>query len=335
LNYSLNPYQLQFLFEAKTSRNTFKTRDILLLDLIDESGGNFIGKGEIAPLKRLSPETLEDCSRVLGGINLNSFLNKAKLDQIPSSLIFGLEMALQNLKYGKENIFFEEGLKNLREGIKINGLIWMGDREIMFEQAREKIRQGYRCIKVKIGGIRWADELELIEFIRKEGGKDCLIRLDANGAFGKEEFVEKWEDMDRLNVHSVEQPLPVNNWSEMSQLSQQYGIPIALDEELTGISDEPKKREVLEMIQPKFIVLKPTLHGGFSGTKNWIEVAGKLDIQWWITSALESNLGLSAIAQFVASFNNPLAQGLGTGALYSNNFPSPLKLDGDQLKWED
>ncbi len=323
--------KLDFRLAAKTSRNIFRSKEFFLIKLEDEKGQ--IGKGEIAPLEGLSPESMKECEELLERIQGNGFPTQYELSSMPSSLRFGLEMAVANLNSGMENAFFKDGQERLEKGLKINGLIWMGDKEYMLQQVEQKIEQGFSCIKIKIGGISLADELELIMRLREQGGKDLEIRLDANGAFNKPEFLKRWEILKSLNIHSVEQPIPTGHWQEMNELVG-LGVPVALDEELIGKYKLDEKVKLLELTKPPFIVLKPTLHGGFSGVEEWIRLAEEREIGWWITSALESNLGLSAIAQFAAQYQNPLAQGLGTGELFKTNFDTPLKREGEMLKWQ-
>lgn len=327
---SFKRHKLDFRIAAKTSRNTFRSKEFLLIRVEDEKGQ--IGKGEIAPLEGLSPESMKECEELLERIQGNGFPTQSELSSLPSSLRFGLEMALSNLNSGQENVFFKNGQGRLEKGLKINGLIWMGDKEYMLQQLEKKIEEGFSCIKVKIGGISWAHELELIMRLREQGGEDLEIRLDANGAFNKREFLKRWEILKPLNIHSIEQPIPTGNWSEMHELVG-LGVPVALDEELIGRDKLEEKLRLLELTKAPFIVLKPSLHGGFSGVEEWIRLAEEREIGWWLTSALESNMGLAAIAQFAAQYQNPQAQGLGTGELFMNNFDTPLKREGEMLIW--
>ncbi len=318
-----------FKSPAKTSRNIFNEKEFLVVTLKDSNG--MIGSGEIAPLTGLSPETVDDCEHALNELQDEDILQILESKDLPSSVRFGLEMAIAELNSNQKHIYFPNGIASLESGIPINGLIWMGDKNYMVSQVQKKIEQDFSCIKVKIGGITWREEMEIIMLLREMGGPNLEIRLDANGAFTKNEFREKWNALSGLGIHSIEQPLAVGHHDEMRELARS-GVPVALDEEMIGCED---KVNLLEACQPKFIALKPTLHGGFTGVEEWIKFAEERKIGWWITSALESNLGLSAIAQFAAQYDNVLAQGLGTGELFKNNFETPLKREGQRLFWKD
>jgi L-alanine-DL-glutamate epimerase-like enolase superfamily enzyme len=247
------------------------------------------------------------------------------------SILFGLETALRHLETGGYRLWttsFSKGEK----GIPVNGLVWMGDYDYMLEQIEAKMQQGFRCIKLKIGAINFEKELDLLRHIRKHYGADKItLRVDANGAFSTKDVLSKLTRLAELDLHSIEQPVRAGQWPEMARLAAITPLPVALDEELTGINQPEEKKRLLETVRPQYIILKPTLHGGISGATEWIGFAESLHIGWWITSALESNIGLNAIAQWCATFDNPLPQGLGTGALYTNNMETPLALKGDCL----
>jgi len=220
------------------------------------------------------------------------------------------------------------------KSIPINGLVWMGTKEFMKIQIKEKISSGFSCIKMKIGAIDFDTELELLTSIRKEfSSKDIELRVDANGAFTPKEALEKLKHLSALEIHSIEQPIKQGQFEEMALLCEQTPLPIALDEELIGVFSETKKEEILQIIQPQFIILKPSLIGGFQGSTEWIEKAIKYNVSWWITSALESNVGLNAIAQFTYTLQNKMPQGLGTGGLYANNFEAPLEIEKGNLHY--
>ncbi len=306
-------------------------RDILLLRIKDENGK--IGLGEVAPLPGLSSESIQDCINLLQDLKSFDQIEDSYLDSsLPSSLRMGIEMALADLKSEEAGVYFPKGMDQLRSGIRINGLVWMGDKEFMKEQVENKAAGGFTCIKVKIGGIEWERELDLIRFLRERGGPQLEIRLDANGAFERADFIEKWTQLEEFNIHSIEQPLTKGKGEENLLLREDYGVPVAFDEELIDVEGKERK-ELLERARPRYIVLKPSLHGGFSGTAEWIALASSLGIDYWITSALESNHGLAAIAQFAAQYENPIAQGLGTGSLFKNNFDVPLKVEGEMISW--
>ena len=221
------------------------------------------------------------------------------------------------------------------KAIAINGLIWMGDREFMKDQIKEKIAQGFRCLKMKIGAIDFESEIELLATIRKEFSiKDIELRVDANGAFIASEALEKLKVLSNYDLHSIEQPIKQGQYHEMASLCEQTPLPIALDEELIGVIDVTKKEELLHIINPQYIILKPSLIGGFKGSSEWIDIANKSGIGWWVTSALESNIGLNAIAQWTATLKSSMPQGLGTGGLFTNNFESPLEVNNGGLYYK-
>ena len=212
----------------------------------------------------------------------------------------------------------------------------MGEHEFMHQQIQEKLEQGFSCVKLKIGAIDFQKEIELLASIREKYSEEELeLRVDANGAFKPNEALAKLKELDQFDIHSIEQPIMAGQLDEMASLCQQTPFPIALDEELIGVKTREGKIALLEQVMPQYIILKPSLIGGFKGTSEWIEIAGEIGIPWWITSALESNIGLNAIAQFTSTFYNPLPQGLGTGQLYTNNIESPLKVKGEWLCYED
>ena len=244
-------------------------------------------------------------------------------------------MAFQSLESEDMFVLFPSTFTKGTQSIPINGLVWMGEESVMKQQIEEKLAQGFRCIKLKIGAIDFEKEINLLAFIRKHFDAQTIeIRVDANGAFSSIEALEKLNRLAIYNLHSIEQPIAQHQVAHMSKLCQITPIPIALDEELIGVFYVPNKQKLLMQLQPQYIILKPSLVGGFRGSKEWIEIAESLGIQWWITSALESNIGLNAIAQWTFLQNNPLPQGLGTGGLYRNNFDCPLVVKKGEL-WYD
>jgi o-succinylbenzoate synthase len=297
-----------------------------------------IGIGECSLLRGLSQDDREDYEeklqevfhqlRQLTSAEIEFFL----LDLIDwPSIRFGVEMALRDLTMGgKRNLYntpFTTG-----HPIPINGLVWMGTADFMYEQILEKLERGFTCIKLKIGAIDFATELELLARIRKEFGRDTIeIRVDANGAFSPDKALEKLHLLADYNLHSIEQPIPPGRWEEMALLCEKTPLPIALDEELIGINNPTDKQDLLKIIKPQYIVLKPSLLGGFAANQEWINYAEQNKIPWWITSALESNIGLNAISQFASTTKISMPQGLGTGQLYTNNFPSPLEVKSGQI----
>ena len=252
-----------------------------------------------------------------------------------SSIRFGVETALLDLKNGGRRKICPGAFYEGKQSIEINGLIWMGDKEAMYSRIEEKLTAGFRCVKLKIGAIDFNSELELLKSIRSRYGKDEIeLRVDANGAFLPSEAMFKLDRLSRYDIHSIEQPIRQGQWREMEALCRNTPIPIALDEELIGINDPKLKEQMLDVINPQYIILKPALAGGLSGSAEWIDKAEKRNIGWWITSALESNVGLNAIAQWTAMLQSSIPQGLGTGQLYKNNIISPLVQKGSTIQYD-
>lgn len=320
------PYQLQFIREAKTSRDTMQFRDIWTVKLYDNFGRD--GFGEIAPLKGLSRELELDFEAKLIEVsqNISKFLeNKDLLIEYPS-ILFGIESAWLSYRH-RDFVFYNTPFTRSESSLPFNALVWMGDFEYMKSQVQEILKKEVRCIKIKIGGLDFEKEIELLEHIRKyRTAKTLEIRLDANGSFSETEAMEKLNTLAPYDIHSIEQPIAANQWVSMAKLIQESPIPIALDEELIGKNAYLDKFNLLRDLLPHYIVLKPSLHGGLRGSEEWIFIASQFNIKWWATSALESNIGLNVIAQWVSqhseAYNMP--QGLGTGQLYSNNFPTHL-----------
>ena len=262
-------------------------------------------------------------------VKLLSFFSN-ELKAFPS-ILFGIESLLYNLNLDKGIDPFATEFSAGGEGISINGLIWMGSSDEMLSQIGQKLDDGYSILKLKIGAIELSKELEILKSIRDNYGKKLEIRVDANGAFGTLEVKEILSELTKYDIHSIEQPIEKGNWKLMKALCNEAIIPIALDEELIGINFPEKKKELLQTIRPQFIILKPSLHGGVYGCSEWIEIAESMNIDWWLTSALESNIGLEMIARFAAHYKPKIAQGLGTGGLFINNFPSPLFIESGKL----
>lgn len=326
--------RLHFKQPAGTSRGSYTTRDVWYLHLTSDKYPDRVGIGECAPLPKLSCDDMQGYESVLahicnevteqGGFSVES------LRDYPS-ILFGLETAFRHLERGCFELWdtpFSRG----EVGIPINGLIWMGDYKKMLEQIEAKMAVGFRCIKLKIGAINFEEELALLRFIRSHfSAKEVELRVDANGAFAPADAMEKLKRLAELDLHSIEQPIRAGQWEDMARLTAETPLPIALDEELIGINIPERKQCLLDSVHPQYIILKPSLHGGMAGGNEWIREAEKRNIGWWITSALESNIGLNAIAHWCATFNNPLPQGLGTGALFTNNVDMPLEVRKDSL----
>jgi L-Ala-D/L-Glu epimerase len=295
------------------------------------------GVGECGLFRGLSvddrPDYEEKLQWLCNNINQNLDYLLNKLIEFPS-IQFGLETALKSLE--SSNIFelFPSKFTQSDDVIPINGLIWMGTEAFMKQQIQEKIDAGFSCIKMKIGAIDFEAEINLLKSIRNEfTSKDIELRVDANGAFSPSEALEKLKMLSDLDLHSIEQPIKKGQIEAMAKLCEETPLPIALDEELIGIFPTSKKQALLDTIKPQYIILKPSLVGGFKGTDEWIEVAEKQHLGWWITSALESNVGLNAIAQYTYKKQSKLPQGLGTGSLFTNNFDSPLQVKNGTLQY--
>jgi len=320
---------LNFKKPATTSRDTLKTKDTYYIQLWNESCPEVMGVGECSPIWGLSPETKEGLEIELKKIieSPDYYLtNLSKLNKFPA-VQFGLEMAQKDWVEGGKKVLFPSDFVSRKNPIPINGLIWMGSLEEMEKQIEEKLNSGFNCIKLKIGSLDFDKEFELIASLRQKYSADVIeIRVDANGAFSDRDPLGKLEKLATLDIHSIEQPIRQGNWEEMKELCKNTPLPIALDEELIGVTEFVEKRKLLETIEPQFIILKPSLLGGFHHCDEWILLAEELNIGWWATSALESNVGLNAIAQWVFTKKNHMYQGLGTGQLYTNNIKSPLEI---------
>ena len=327
-------YTLNFKRPAGTSRGVMNRREVWFL-IVSDPMNKISGIGEIAPLPGLSPETgsgfEEKISAVAGDISNYQYWIDEGLQDFPS-IRFGLETAIKDFESGGKRVLFRSAFAQGKAGIPINGLVWMGDADFMKKQVAAKIEAGFRCIKLKIGAIDFDDELNILKSIRKDFPADVLeLRVDANGALDPKAASGVMKQLADLEIHSIEQPIEKGQWKEMTDLVNQTILPIALDEELIGINRRDEKIALLLSILPDYIILKPSLHGGFAGCSEWIELAENLNIGWWITSALESNIGLNAIAQWTATFKNPMPQGLGTGQLFTNNIHSPLEIKNAAL----
>lgn len=327
-------YNLLFKRPSGTSRGVMREKETWLLIL---EGDGKLGVGECGLLRGLSVDDRPDYGDTLAWTcaNIQMGLPRLLLElQAYPSIQFGLEQAFRSLRSNDPFELFPSAFTEKEAPIPINGLIWMGDEAYMLQQVEQKLQEGFRCIKLKIGAIDFERELAILGSIRHRFGPgDIEIRVDANGAFGPQEAMEKLDRLATFGLHSIEQPIRAGQWGEMARLCELSPVPIALDEELIGISDLTEKRDLLRTLKPQYIILKPSLVGGFSGCGAWIELAREQQTGWWITSALESNIGLSAIAQWTYTLQSPMPQGLGTGSLYSNNFESPLQVGGGKLHY--
>ena len=324
-------HKLAFKRPAGTSRGVLNHRRVWYL-VLEKEGKT--GVGECAPLPGLSAETIPEVEQILDTLvaDPDGFLAGASPETIPSSVWFALETALKDLAQPGSQILFPSGFTRGQTGIPINGLIWMGDPAFMKTQIREKLDQGWHCIKLKIGALQFAQELAILKSIRAEySADDITLRVDANGGFSAQEVENRLDQLADLDIHSIEQPIAKGQWAEMANICRHSPVDIALDEELIGIHNRSEKCRLLGTLAPRYLVLKPSLHGGMSGCDEWIALAQSHEIGWWITSYLESNLGLNAIAQWAFTKNPQLHQGLGTGQLFTNNMASPLTIRGETL----
>lgn len=331
---SYNKYILNFKRPSGTSRGILTEKETWFL-ILEENGKT--GIGECGILRTLSVDDRPDYEEKLKWVCENIHLGKDKLwDELIEfpSIQFGVEMAFLSLTSNSPFELFPSAFTEGIESMEINGLVWMGEQAFMKKQIEEKLAQGFRCIKLKIGAIDFQKELELLRFIRQNFDEKTIeIRVDANGAFDLNEALSKLIQLSDYKLHSIEQPIQKNNTDNMSELCKSTPFPIALDEELIGVFGMENKEQLLSKIRPQYIILKPSLVGGFKGTLEWISIAEKLNIGWWITSALESNVGLNAITQFTYTLNNSMPQGLGTGGLYTNNFDCPLYIENGRIHY--
>ncbi|MBL7856185.1 MAG: o-succinylbenzoate synthase [Cyclobacteriaceae bacterium] len=330
-----------FGFNARTSRGLMPDKTSWFIKVYKDDDPHVVGIGECGPLPGLSVDDRPDFEAVLEAvlctINKIQSVDNKLVDRVKEivppgfpSLVFGLETALLDLLQGGQRVIYQNGFVQGKR-IPINGLIWMGDFDFMIEQIDRKITQGFRCIKLKVGGLDFDRECEVLRYIRdRYTHEEVTIRLDANGAFTPDNVLSRLEQLAMFAIHSIEQPLKPG-LDAMETLCQTSPIPVALDEELIGIEHQADKIELLERIRPSYIILKPSLHGGFAGCSEWIVVAEKYRIGWWITSALESNIGLNAICQFTSNYAVSIPQGLGTGGIYENNIPSPLVVEAGEI----
>ena len=335
------PKTLHFKQPAGTSRGVYITRKVWYILLTDEENPKHFGVGECAPLPALSCDDVpeyedvlkETCRQLEEKLKTNfenAFIFLKNLKAYPS-IRFGVETALAHYQ-ARSLQFWHTPFSKGKEGIPINGLIWMGNFDEMYHRIEEKMKSGFRCIKLKIGAIDFEKELELLAHIRRHFSPEQIeLRVDANGAFSPEDALEKLKRLSDYQLHSIEQPIRAGQWEEMARLCEQTPFPIALDEELIGINDQEDKIKFLDTIRPQYIILKPSLHGGIGGSEEWIELAAERGIGSWVTSALESNIGLNAIAQWTATLMPKLPQGLGTGMLFTDNIDYPLHIEGDCL----
>ena len=325
---------LNFKVPSSTSRGILKTKETWFI-IIENHGKK--GIGECGILRGLSADDRPDyeaqlqytCNNIEKGLDVLYSEN----EEFPSIQI-GLEMAFKSLEAKDPFILFPSTFSKGNDSIPINGLIWMGDKSFMNQQIKQKIADGFDCIKLKIGAIDFQTELDILKGIRQNFSEsDIEIRVDANGAFSIDSALEKLKRLSDYKLHSIEQPIKPNQWDQMAKLCEKTPLAIALDEELIGVFNEENKQELLSTINPQYIILKPSFIGGFKGSDTWISLAEKQNIGWWITSALESNVGLNGIAQYTYLKGVTMPQGLGTGSLFTNNISSPLTVKNGTLQY--
>ncbi|AFK04101.1 Mandelate racemase/muconate lactonizing protein [Emticicia oligotrophica DSM 17448] len=340
-------HTLMFRFEAGTSRGVYTEKDTYFIKIFDSENPTVFGLGEAAPLKGLSVDDIPNFEEVLQNIcdtfdsldlevfewNINIILSQL-IDDIFPSIKFGFETALLDFLNGGKRVIFNNDFVRSKRAIDINGLVWMGSAEFMARQVREKLENGFQTIKMKVGAINFDEELAILASIREKFSADEItLRVDANGAFSVDDAPQKLKQLANYQIHSIEQPIKPQQTETMANLCQNGAIAVALDEELIGVTDYVQKMQLLKKLKPTYIILKPSLLGGLQHCREWIEIATRLHIGWWMTSALESNIGLNAIAQFTAEYKNLMPQGLGTGSLYHNNIPSPLVVANGYLHY--
>jgi O-succinylbenzoate synthase len=337
---------LQFNFPARTSRGALTEHVAYYLRLADASQLALAGWGEAAPLAGLSPEYSPDFEGVVQAFCLR--FNQAKHTSLTASeaaalvpaelpsLRFALETAVLDLYNGAQHHLYSNAFSQGRAGLPINGLVWMGDAAFMREQIRQKLAAGYACLKVKIGSLDWDTELTLLSEIRAEASPtQLMLRVDANGAFAPADALARLAQLAEFSIHSIEQPIAAGQWAALVPLCRESPVPVVLDEELIGLTDPARQEALLDTVRPPYLVLKPTLLGGHAATRRWIALAEARGIGWWITSALESNIGLNAVAQLTGEYAvGDFAQGLGTGQLYHNNLEAPLSIRAGALHYD-
>lgn len=333
----ITPRTFHFQHPAGTSRGIYTERKSWMLEMTNDDLPGRKGIGECAPLPELSCDDIPEYEKTLRAV-CDRFEQEGAIDypmmRPYPSMLFGLETALLNLQSGSD-ILFDNDFSRGKVGITINGLVWMGDYDTMLRRIEEKLQQGFHCIKLKIGAIEFEKELDMVKRIRKRfSHHEVQLRVDANGGFTFDEALYKLELLAQYAIHSIEQPIKAKQWGYMAELCRESPLPIALDEELIGINIPEMKAHVLNIIKPAYIVLKPSLHGGMKGVREWVDIANRQGIRSWITSALESNVGLNAVAQLAADIygtSGIVPQGLGTGQLFTDNIPMRLEVKGEKL----
>jgi o-succinylbenzoate synthase len=330
--------EFQFLRPATTSRGVFYTKKVPYIILFHTDEPTIAGIGECSLFPGLSfddrKEFTQRLEQTAERINQGDYGADPSLADWPS-ISFALETAWKDIRVNGSKVLYPSGFTEGKDSLGINGLIWMGSREDMLRQIRMKLEEGFSCLKLKIGSLKFDDELELLENLRREYTADDLeIRVDANGAFKPRQAPEMIRMLADFDLHSIEQPIPPGHPETMASLCASSPVPIALDEELLGKHTTAERRKLIETIRPQYLIIKPGLLGGIAAGTEWIRLAAEKNIGWWVTSALETNIGLNVIAQWTYTLKNPMVQGLSTGTLYRGNIPSPLYLYGERLYFD-
>ncbi len=326
------PYTLNFITPGGTSRGVMTVKDTYFIKIWDEDNPDAYGIGECALFKGLSAEDDDKYESKLRELCKNVESGEQTDLSCHSSILFGFESAILDFSNGGRRVYYPSKFHTGEYKIPINGLVWMGEKEAMLSRIDEKVAAGFHTIKLKIGALDFRQELEMIEYVRtRYSEKDLEIRVDANGGFNAENVMQRLDALSKYQIHSIEQPIKAGQWEIMADVCKQSPIPIALDEELIGITNPMIMMELLRNIRPHYIILKPSLMGGMSGSLEWLKMAAQFQIGGWVTSALESNIGLNALAQWVTTLEPKIPQGLGTGMVFSNNIESPLEQKEDYL----
>ena len=332
-SWTLIPYTFSFRIPAGTSRGVMHERKSVFVKAqpLNEIEKTFWG--EIAPLPGLSPDLLDNAlqpEHLLQKLKNEALYEPESFNGYPA-FQFAIESILLQIQSGKPHILFENKFSKGQSSIPINGLVWMGEKDFLIQQIENLIERGFNAIKLKISHQSFEKDVEVLRFIRTGYSSDKIeIRVDANGSFPLEKAETYLHTLAELEVHSIEQPIATRQWKDLQRLCELTPIKIALDEELIGLNHF----EILEEVRPQCIILKPSLHGGLCKCLHWLKRAEKSSIQWWITSALESNIGLNAIAQFTAEHSIGQLHGLGTGQLFTQNIPSPLTLESQYMHYQ-
>lgn len=327
-------YILHFKQPAGTSRGILTEKETFFIKVFEESNPEVYGLGECAVFRGLSADDVPEYEQKLAELCQAISAGEATdLSQFPS-MQFGLESAFYDLANGGKRLPFPSEFTAGNAEVPINGLVWMGNRDEMLARVDEKLKAGFTTIKLKVGAIDFESELDLVRHIRKVFPPEAVtIRLDANGGFTPDDALEKLTAFAQYGIHSIEQPIKAGQWDAMRAVCDNSPIPVALDEELIGLSSPKEMGEMLDAVKPAYIILKPSLVGGFTQAQLWMQLASMRGIGGWITSALESNVGLNAIAQWTAAMGAEMPQGLGTGALFTNNIDCPLEQIGEGLRY--